>query len=61
MTPAPAGEPALIKRYAQTRLYDTAAAAYVTVEELRRRVRDGEPVVVIDRDTGEDITRILLA
>jgi polyhydroxyalkanoate synthesis regulator protein len=51
----------LIKRYARTRLYDTQEARYVTISELREwEVKDLE-FVVVDADTGDDITEVLLA
>jgi len=51
----------LVKRYARSRLYDTTRQRYVTVEELRALAGAGVPVSVIDTETGQDITRVLLA
>jgi polyhydroxyalkanoate synthesis regulator protein len=51
-------EPTVIKRYARSRLYDTAANRYVTSDELRGRK---EPFKVIDVETGDDVTQVLLA
>ena len=53
--------PKLVKRYAQSRLYDTQAARYVTVADLLSWASKGIPFVVIDAETGDDITRVLLA
>ena len=53
--------PHLVKRYARARLYDTTAACYVTIAELRSWKRSGRAFIVIDAETGDDITRILLA
>jgi hypothetical protein len=53
--------PKLVKRYARTRLYDTEALRYVTVADLMMWVSKGISFVVIDAETGEDITCILLA
>ena len=47
----------LVKRYARSRLYDTHTARYVTVDDLRSCVS----FRVIDAETGDDITRVLLA
>jgi polyhydroxyalkanoate synthesis regulator protein len=47
--------PKLVKRYARTRLYDTECW------DLMLLVSKGISFVVIDAETGEDITRILLA
>src|SRR5262245_14178261 len=50
----------LIKRYAGRRLYNTASAAYVTLEDLADMVLAGEPFVVREAETGADITRDML-
>jgi polyhydroxyalkanoate synthesis regulator protein len=51
----------LVKRYARSRLYDTTRPRYVTVDELRDWERRGIILTVLDVETGEDITRVLLA
>jgi polyhydroxyalkanoate synthesis regulator protein len=53
--------PILIKRYARSRLYDASRPRYLTVEELRDWERQGIIFTVLDVETGEDITRVLLA
>jgi polyhydroxyalkanoate synthesis regulator protein len=53
--------PILIKRYDRSRLYDTVAARYLTVRDLREWARNGVRFVVVDEETGDDITRVLLA
>jgi polyhydroxyalkanoate synthesis regulator protein len=53
--------PRLVKRYTRARLYDTTGACYVTITDLRGWKRSGRPFIVIDAETGDDITRILLA
>jgi polyhydroxyalkanoate synthesis regulator protein len=53
--------PILIKRYARSRLYDPSRPRYVTVDELRDWERKGIIFTVLDVETGEDITRVLLA
>ena len=53
--------PVLIKRYARSRLYDPARLRYVTVEELPEWRRNCVAFVVIDVETGADVTRVLLA
>jgi len=55
-----AGEPVLIKKYANRRLYNTASSTYVTLEDLARMVRDGVEFTVQDAKTGEDLTRQIL-
>lgn len=55
------GQPITIKKYANRRLYNTGASAYVTLEDLAELVKKGEDFVVFDAKTGEDITRSVLA
>ena len=52
-------EPTLIKRY-DNRLYNTATAGYVTLDDLAGMILDGERFVVKDARTGADITRVVL-
>ncbi len=52
--------PRTIKKYANRRLYDTAASRHVTLDGIRQLVAGGEDVVVIDDTTGQDITRSIL-
>jgi polyhydroxyalkanoate synthesis repressor PhaR len=54
-------QPITIKKYANRRLYNTGASAYVTLEDLAELVKKGEDFVVFDAKTGEDITRSVLA
>ena len=56
-----AGEPIIIKKYANRRLYNTAKSTYVTLEHLAEMVRNGQDFVVNDAKSGEDITRGVLA
>jgi polyhydroxyalkanoate synthesis repressor PhaR len=51
----------IIKKYANRRLYDTSASAYVTLEHLSELVRSGKEFTVQDAKTGEDLTRAVLA
>lgn len=57
MTPSPI----LVKQYGRSRLYDTSRAQYVSLADLRGWLRRGIAFVVVDTETGEDITRVLLA
>ena len=55
------GEPvAVVKKYANRRLYNTATSSYVTLDELSQMVRRGTEFLVYDAKTGEDITRSVL-
>jgi len=51
----------LVKRSARSRLYDTQAARYVTIADLRSRAAKGIQFAVVDAETGDDITQVLLA
>jgi len=51
---------AVVKKYANRRLYNTATSSYVTLDELSKMVRNGEDFVVYDAKTGEDLTRSVL-
>lgn len=55
-----AAKVAVVKKYANRRLYNTATSSYVTLDELSQMVRKGEDFVVFDAKTGEDITRSVL-
>ncbi len=58
--PAPPGV-TVIRKYANRRLYDTAASAHITQEDLYRMVSRGQVVQILDASTGEDITNQTLA
>lgn len=59
--PKPAsGEPVVIKKYANRRLYNTASSSYVTLDHLSDMVRRGVEFTVQDAKTGDDITRAVL-
>ena len=59
MTVAP--ERHLIKKYANRKLYDTQTSRYITLEGIADLVRDGHEIQVVDRDTGQDITQVILS
>ncbi len=54
------GEPIVIKKYANRRLYNTAMSNYVTLENLCEMVQNDKMFVVRDARTGDDITRSVL-
>ena len=58
--PEAQGAPVVIKKYANRRLYNTAASSYVTLDHLSEMVREGVDFVVQDAKTGDDITRSVL-
>ncbi|MET0330835.1 MAG: polyhydroxyalkanoate synthesis repressor PhaR [Dyella sp.] len=49
-----------IKKYPNRRLYDTEISSYITLEEVRQLVLDGETFEVRDAKSGEDLTRSVL-
>jgi polyhydroxyalkanoate synthesis repressor PhaR len=50
----------IIKKYPNRRLYDTEISSYITVEDVRQLIVDGEDFEVRDAKTGEDLTRSIL-
>jgi len=51
----------LIKRYANRKLYNTAASRYITLRGIAELLEAGEDVKVIDNETGEDMTAVTLS
>jgi len=56
-----AGPKHLIKKYANRKLYDTETSRYITLEGISRLVREGHDIQVVDRDTGRDLTPLILS
>ena len=50
----------VIKKYPNRRLYDTEISSYITVEDVRQLIVDGEDFEVRDAKSGEDLTRQVL-
>ena len=50
----------VIKKYPNRRLYDTEISSYVTLEDVRQLIVDGESFEVRDARTGADLTRSVL-
>ncbi len=50
----------IIKKYPNRRLYDTEISSYITLEEVRQLVVDGEKFEVRDAKSGADLTRSVL-
>lgn len=51
----------LIKRYANRKLYNTDSSRYITLKGIAELLESGEQVMVIDNETGEDITSVALS
>jgi len=56
----PKGDPVVIKKYANRRLYNTQTSSYVTLDHLCEMVKEGTEFEVRDARTGDDITRSVL-
>ena len=54
------GEPIIIKKYANRRLYNTGTSSYITLDDLSAMVRDNVEFQVLDARTGTDITHSIL-
>ena len=50
----------IIKKYPNRRLYDTEISSYITIEDVRQLIVDGEDFEVRDAKSGEDLTRSVL-
>lgn len=50
----------IIKKYPNRRLYDTEISSYITLEDVRQLIVDGETFEVRDAKTGDDLTRSVL-
>jgi len=57
---AQGSETAVVKKYANRRLYNTATSSYVTLDHLCSMVKEGIDFVVYDAKSGEDITHSVL-
>jgi polyhydroxyalkanoate synthesis repressor PhaR len=53
-------QPRIIKKYPNRRLYDTEISSYVTLEDVRQLIIDGESFEVREAKTGKDLTRAVL-
>lgn len=52
--------PVIIKKYGNRRLYNTAESRYINLDEVAQMVRDGVDIQVVDANSGEDLTRLVL-
>ena len=53
-------ETRIIKKYPNRRLYDTEISSYITLEDIRQLIIEGESFTVREAKTGKDITRSVL-
>ncbi len=52
--------PIIIKKYSNRRLYNTQTSTYITLDDVRDMVREGEEFEVRDAKSNEDLTRQIL-
>lgn len=50
----------VIKKYSNRRLYDSAEKKYITLEHISDLIKSGKEIQVIDTQTKEDITKLIL-
>jgi polyhydroxyalkanoate synthesis repressor PhaR len=50
----------VIKKYPNRRLYDTEISSYITIEDVRQLIVEGEEFEVRDAKSGDDLTRQVL-
>ncbi|GAA0684086.1 hypothetical protein GCM10009104_06720 [Marinobacterium maritimum] len=50
----------ILRKYTNRRLYDTSRSCYVTLEDVKQLVLNGENFQVQDSKTGNDLTRNIL-
>ena len=51
----------LIKRYANRKLYNTETSRYITLKGIATLLELGDEVRVVDNETGDDITQVVLS
>jgi len=49
-----------IKKYSNRRLYDSTNKRYVTLEDIATLIREGSEIIVLDSQSGENITKVIL-
>lgn len=54
------GDPIIIKKYANRRLYNTGTSSYITLDDLAAMTRANIDFTVVDAKTGDDITHSIL-
>jgi polyhydroxyalkanoate synthesis repressor PhaR len=51
----------LIKRYANRKLYNTESSRYITLKGISELLQEGRDIRVIDNESGQDITSVVLS
>ncbi|MCK5916082.1 MAG: hypothetical protein KAG92_08070 [Deltaproteobacteria bacterium] len=52
--------PIVIRKYSSRRLYDTYNKRFISIRQLGEMIRDSQDVTVIEKESGEDITKTVL-
>jgi polyhydroxyalkanoate synthesis repressor PhaR len=50
----------VLKKYSNRRLYDTQKSKYVTLNSVRKLIRSGKRVQIVDANTKQDVTAFIL-
>ncbi len=50
-----------IKKYANRKLYDTTDKKYISRTRLSELIKQGEDIIIIDNETGEDLTASIVS
>ncbi|MBF0544668.1 MAG: hypothetical protein HQM08_09550 [Candidatus Riflebacteria bacterium] len=50
----------ILKKYPNRRLYDPSKNSHVTLTEIADRVKMGEKIRIVDYQTGEDISQVIM-
>jgi len=50
----------IVKKYQNRKLYDTQDSCYVTLDGIAKMIRKGEEIVVIDNNSKDDVTALIL-
>jgi polyhydroxyalkanoate synthesis repressor PhaR len=53
--------PVIIKRYQNRKLYNTESKRYITLEGIEDLIKNEQEIIVIENNTGKDITAITLS
>ncbi|TVQ80711.1 MAG: hypothetical protein EA369_01795 [Bradymonadales bacterium] len=50
----------IIKKYQNRKLYDTEDSCYVTLDGIAKMIREGQEIIVIDNNSKQDVTALIL-
>lgn len=50
----------VLRKYPNRRIYDPSRNCHVTLSDLADRVKQGERIRIVDNQTGEDITQVIM-